>query len=222
MISNQEKAVRIVEKLKNRYPDADCTLEYKTPWQLLIAAILAAQCTDARVNIITEGLFEKYNDLFSFASASRTELEHDIRSCGLFRNKAKAIIASSQMLVSEFSSQVPDTLDQLLKLPGVGRKIANLILGDAFGRPAVVVDTHCARITALLGLTSSKNPVVIESDLAAVLPESLWISWGHLMVAHGRDLCKATERQCEICPVNGLCSWWTERTDQADARGSST
>lgn len=221
MISDKDRAVRIAEELRRRYPDADCTLEYETPWQLLIAAILAAQCTDARVNIITENLFSKFKDLLSFASVSQEELENDIRSCGLFRNKAKAIRESSQMLLSEFDGRMPDTLEQLVRLPGVGRKIANLILGDGFGKPAVVVDTHCARITALLGLTESKNPVVVERDLVSLLPETLWISWGHLMVSHGRDLCKATSRQCIICPVNNMCKWWTDGSGMPAAEGSS-
>lgn len=204
-MTDQNRASEIACILKKKYPDAECTLNFKYPWQLMIAAILAAQCTDARVNIITADLFEKYPDLEAFASASQSDMEEDIRSCGLFRNKAKAIIASSSMLLERYAGEVPSDMDALLRLPGIGRKIANLIMGDSFGVPAVVVDTHCARITRLLGLTSHSDPVRIERDLMAILPNEIWTSWGHLMVAHGREICKARQPVCEECPVNKLC-----------------
>jgi endonuclease-3 len=204
-MTDQNRASEIACILKKKYPDAECTLNFKYPWQLMIAAILAAQCTDARVNIITADLFEKYPDLEAFASASQSDMEEDIRSCGLFRNKAKAIIASSGMLLERYAGEVPSDMDALLRLPGIGRKIANLIMGDSFGVPAVVVDTHCARITRLLGLTSHSDPVRIERDLMAILPKEIWTSWGHLMVAHGREICKARQPVCEECPVNKLC-----------------
>jgi endonuclease-3 len=204
-MTDQNRALEIARILKKQYPDAECTLNFKYPWQLMIAAILAAQCTDARVNIITADLFEKYPDLEAFASASQSDMEEDIRSCGLFRNKAKAIIASSGMLLERYAGEVPSDMDALLRLPGIGRKIANLIMGDSFGVPAVVVDTHCARITRLLGLTSHSDPVRIERDLMAILPKEIWTSWGHLMVAHGREICKARQPVCEECPVNKLC-----------------
>jgi endonuclease-3 len=204
-MTDQNRASEIACILKKKYPDAECTLNFKYPWQLMIAAILAAQCTDARVNIITADLFEKYPDLEAFASASQSDMEEDIRSCGLFRNKAKAIIASSSMLLERYAGEVPSDMDALLRLPGIGRKIANLIMGDSFGVPAVVVDTHCARITRLLGLTSHSDPVRIERDLMAILPKEIWTSWGHLMVAHGREICKARQPVCEECPVNKLC-----------------
>jgi endonuclease-3 len=204
-MTDQNRALEIARILKKQYPDAECTLNFKYPWQLMIAAILAAQCTDARVNIITADLFEKYPDLEAFASASQSDMEEDIRSCGLFRNKAKAIIASSSMLLERYAGEVPSDMDALLRLPGIGRKIANLIMGDSFGVPAVVVDTHCARITRLLGLTSHSDPVRIERDLMAILPKEIWTSWGHLMVAHGREICKARQPVCEECPVNKLC-----------------
>lgn len=204
-MTDQNRASEIACILKKKYPDAECTLNFKYPWQLMIAAILAAQCTDARVNIITADLFEKYPDLEAFASASQSDMEEDIRSCGLFRNKAKAIIASSGMLLERYAGEVPSDMSALLRLPGIGRKIANLIMGDSFGVPAVVVDTHCARITRLLGLTSHSDPVRIERDLMAILPKEIWTSWGHLMVAHGREICKARQPVCEECPVNKLC-----------------
>ncbi|MDN5314427.1 MAG: endonuclease [Clostridiales bacterium] len=217
-MTDQNRALEIARILKKQYPDAECTLNFKYPWQLMIAAILAAQCTDARVNIITADLFEKYPDLTAFASASQAEMEEDIRSCGLFRNKAKAIIASSRMLLDRYDGEVPSDMSALLSLPGIGRKIANLIMGDSFGVPAVVVDTHCARVTKLLGLTSHSDPVRIERDLMAVLPKNIWTSWGHLMVAHGREICKARQPACEECPVKKLCLYALEA--KTDLRGA--
>lgn len=207
MTHDDKRALEIVKTLHDYYPKADCTLDFEHTWQLVIAAILAAQCTDARVNIITAELFVNYPDLFSFASASQEEMEQAIKSCGLYRNKAKAIIACSRMLIDKYDGKVPQDMNSLLELPGIGRKIANLILGDSYGIPAVVVDTHCARITRLLGLTSHKEPPKIEQDLMKLLPEEWWISWGHLMVAHGREICKARQPACERCPVALLCSF---------------
>jgi len=207
LTTDSNRALRIVKTLHDYYPQADCTLEFEYTWQLVIAAILAAQCTDARVNIITADLFVKFPDLSSFASASQEEMEQAIKSCGLFRNKAKAIIACCNMLLDKYDGEVPQDMESLLELPGIGRKIANLVLGDSFKIPAVVVDTHCARITNLLGLTSYKEPAKIEQDLMKLLPEEWWISWGHLMVAHGREICKARQPACDRCPVALLCSY---------------
>ncbi|NLW11182.1 MAG: endonuclease III [Clostridiaceae bacterium] len=214
-MTDNERAVKIVETLHGNYPQADCTLDFEHTWQLLIAAILAAQCTDARVNIITADLFVNYPDLISFATATQEEMEQAIKSCGLFRNKARAIIACCQVLLDKYDGEVPQDMDSLLELPGIGRKIANLILGDSYGIPAVVVDTHCARITRLLGLTSHKEPPKIEQDLMRLLPEKWWISWGHLMVAHGREICKARQPVCNICPVALLCSYAVGTADGA-------
>lgn len=207
MTTDSKRALDIVRTLQDFYPQADCTLEFEHTWQLVIAAILAAQCTDARVNIITADLFVKFPDLSSFASASQEEMEQEIKSCGLYRNKAKAIIACCNMLLDKHGGEVPQDIESLLELPGIGRKIANLVLGDSFKIPAVVVDTHCARITNLLGLTNYKEPAKIEQDLMKLLPEELWISWGHLMVAHGREICKARQPACDRCPVALLCSY---------------
>ncbi len=201
----EEQAALVVAILRDLYPQAICTLDYREPWELLVAAILSAQCTDARVNLITPGLFARFPDVTSMAGASQAEVEELIRTCGLFRNKAKAIIASSQVLVEKFAGQVPQNFPDLISLPGIGRKIANLLLGDAFGVPALVVDTHCARVSRLIGLTDSENPHQIEKDLTRILPPEEWIGYGHLMVEHGRTLCIARRPRCDICPVAPHC-----------------
>lgn len=205
MMNTRERAAAIVASLETLYPTADCTLDYQEPYQLLIAAILAAQCTDARVNQITSSLFRQYPDLVSFALADRDELEAAIRTCGLFRNKARAIQETSRAILDRHQGQVPGTLAELTALPGVGRKIANLMLGDCFGQQAVVVDTHCARISRLLGLTGQTDPAAIEKDLVQILPSDKWTAYGHLVVTFGRDICVARCRQCGRCPVRPLC-----------------
>jgi endonuclease-3 len=206
-MNDTARAAAIVAALEALYPDAECTLDYREPYQLLIAAILAAQCTDARVNQVTASLFVQYPDLKAFATADRGELENAIRTCGLFRNKARAIQMASQALLERHGGQVPSTLAELTALPGVGRKIGNLMLGDCFGQQAVVVDTHCARISRLLGLTDQTDPVAIEKDLVRVIPETSWTAYGHLVVTFGRDICVARCRQCVRCPLRSLCRY---------------
>lgn len=202
----RQRAAEIVARLEAYYPDVQCTLDFRDPHQLLVGAILAAQCTDARVNVITPALFERYPTPADYAGADRAELEELIRSCGLFRNKAKAIQAASQAIVDRFNGEVPATLEDLVSLPGVGRKIANLILGDWYGQQAVVVDTHCARISKLLGLTQRDDPPGIEKDLVKVLPPDKQTLYGHLMVTLGREICIARRPQCDRCPVQELCA----------------
>lgn len=202
---DKKQAAEIVAVLEQLYPDVTCTLDFKTPHELLVGAILAAQCTDIRVNQITPALFTRYPSPADFAAADRSELEDLIRSCGLFRNKAKAIQNSSQVLVEKFDGQVPKTLEELTSLPGIGRKIANLILGDSFGQQAVVVDTHCARISKLHGLTDQTDPAAIEKDLAAILPPDKLTAYGHLVVTLGREICIARRPQCDRCPLKPLC-----------------
>ena len=203
----REQAAAAVAILRQCYPQAVCTLSHDKHWQLLIAAILSAQCTDARVNQITPGLFARYPTLASLAAADPAELENLIHSCGLFRSKARAILASSRILHEQHNGQLPDQLETLTSLPGVGRKIANLMLGDAFSIPAIVVDTHCARISRLIGLTDQEDPLRIEKDLAAVLDPSDWIDYGHLMVEHGRNLCLARRPRCLDCPLAVICRY---------------
>ncbi len=204
-MEHAELARAVIKRLHQQYPAAVCTLDFVQPWHLLVAAILSAQCTDARVNRVTPAVFARYPDLSALAAAEPAELEGLIRSCGLFRAKSRAILGASRKLMTDFGGVLPRTLPELISLPGVGRKIANLILGDCFGLPAIVVDTHCMRISGLIGLTDRTDPLAIEQDLAQVLPVDEWIAYGHLMVSHGRAICVARHPNCSACPLNGLC-----------------
>ncbi len=186
--------------------DLVCYLEHDEPWQLLIATILSAQCTDERVNIVTKELFVKYPSVDAFANASLEELERDIYSTGFYHNKAKNIIACCNKLVSDYDSQVPSTMDKLLTLPGVGRKTANVILGNVYHIPSVVVDTHVGRISRRLGLTSSKDPAVVEKDLMKVLPEDHWILYNIQAIAFGREICTSQRPKCAECPLSNICA----------------
>ena len=200
-----ERAEKIFEVFGKVYNDADCTLEYKTALELLIATQLAAQCTDARVNMVTPALFAKYPDVYAFANADELELREDIRSTGFFRNKAKNIIGCCRMLIDDFGGEVPNNMDDLLKLPGVGRKTANLVLGDFFGIPGVVVDTHATRLSNRMGLTNQKDPYKIELDLQKLLPPKDWADFCHCLVYHGRAYCTARAPKCDACPIEHLC-----------------
>lgn len=200
----------MIAALENEYPLAECSLEYEKDYELLFATRLAAQCTDARVNMITPGLFSRYRSLEELASADVSELEEIIHSCGFYRSKAKDIILASQMLLAEYSGKVPDTMEELLKLPGVGRKTANLILGDVFHKPAVVVDTHCIRLSNRIGLVSVKDPVKIERELAEILPPEKSSDFCHRLVLHGRAVCTARSPKCASCCIAPYCrhfSW---------------
>ncbi len=203
----RERARTVVSILLERYPQAECTLTYESPWELLVGGILASQCTDERVNRVTSVLFDRYPDMQSLASADRHEVEEIVRSCGLYKMKANALVNTASMVLNRFDGHVPRTREELMELPGVGRKIANLILGDAFGYQEIVVDTHCGRISRLLGFTEADNPVKIERDLLEVVPKDSRTLWGHLMVAHGRDLCKARCRMCFSCPLRLHCRY---------------
>ncbi|MBR4173669.1 MAG: endonuclease III [Clostridia bacterium] len=204
-MTKKERAKSAVAVLKELYPDVACTLDYDTPLHLLVATQLAAQCTDARVNIVSKSLFNKYPDAKAFAKADFDELCGDIRSTGFFKNKAKNIIACCQKIISDYNGEVPNTMDALLTLPGTGRKTANLILGDIFGKPAVVVDTHCTRLSKRLGLTENSAPEKIEKDLKALIPESEQLDFCHRLVAHGRAVCSARSPKCEECRLKGFC-----------------
>ncbi len=198
--------IELVARLKNHYPEAQCSLNYSTTFELLVATILSAQCTDERVNKVTPILFRKYRTINDYASVSLTELEQDIHSTGFFRNKAKNIQATAQLLLDRYQGKVPQTMTELLTLPGVARKTANVILGNAFGQAiGVVVDTHVRRITQLLGLTTQESPEKIEQDLIKIIPQSDWIDFSHLLIYHGRQICKANRPQCQVCPLSDLC-----------------
>ena len=204
-MTKKDRAKRAVSILKELYPDVCCTLDYGSPLHLLIATQLAAQCTDARVNIVTKTLFEKYPDAAAFADADFDELCEDIRSTGFFRNKAKNIIACCKKILSDYDGEVPDTMESLLTLAGTGRKTANLILGDVFGKPAVVVDTHCTRLSKKIGLTENSAPEKIERDLKNLLPPEEQLDFCHRLVAHGRAVCTARSPKCEICRLKEIC-----------------
>ncbi|KAF0240575.1 MAG: endonuclease III [bacterium] len=202
----KEHTNELVARLKKHYPEAQCSLNYNTTFELLVATILSAQCTDERVNKVTAILFRKYRTINDYASVSLTELEQDIHSTGFFRNKAKNIQATAQLLLDRYQGKVPQTMAELLILPGVARKTANVILGNAFGQAVgVVVDTHVRRITQLLGLTAEESPEKIEQDLIKLIPQSDWIDFSHLLIYHGRQICKANRPQCQICPLSDLC-----------------
>ena len=196
----------IIEELKKLYPDAVCSLDYRKDYELLFSVRLAAQCTDARVNLVTPALFERFPSLEAFAQATPEEVGEYVHSCGFWRAKAKDIVGSAQMLLSDFGGRVPDTMEDLLRLPGVGRKTANLILGDIYGKEGYVCDTHCIRITGRLGITDgSKDPLKVEQQLRKVIPPEESSDFCHRMVLHGRALCMARGPKCGECPLRDLC-----------------
>ncbi len=194
--------------LKERYPQALCALQYEKDYELMIAVRLSAQCTDARVNLVTPALFARFPTLDSFAEADVTEVEKYVHSCGFYRHKARDIVAACQMLISDYDRKVPDSMEALLKLPGVGRKTANLLLGDIHGQPAVVCDTHCIRISNRLGLAKGKEPEKVEKQLRAVLPPEESSDFCHRIVLFGRDLCTARNPKCTECPLRPFCKDW--------------
>jgi len=197
---------RILGKLKKKYPDAQCALVHDNPFELLVATILSAQCTDARVNKVTTALFEKYPGPRDFAGLDQKVLEQDIRSTGFFRNKAKNIIGAAKKIVEEFDGEVPQDMEAMLTLPGVARKTANVVMGTAFGEPTgVVVDTHVFRISHRLKLSNGKTPEKVEDDLKSVVPESSWISFAHQVILFGREICQARKPLCMDCPVERDC-----------------
>ncbi len=201
------KISKIIEILKKSYPEAECSLTFRNPFELMIATILSAQCTDARVNKVTPSLFTQFPDAQEMANASQQEIEAIIQSTGFYRNKAKNIREACKILTKEYGGKIPDTIEALVKLPGVGRKTANVILGNAFHKPAgVVVDTHVKRITFRLGLTHQKTPEKVEQDLNLKIPEKYWVLLPHWLIHHGRKICLARKPNCSECPLTGLCN----------------
>ena len=211
-MTKEKLALEIIRRLKEEYPDVGCTLDYDEAWKLLVSVRLAAQCTDERVNKVTPALFARFPTLESLAQADVAEVEQYIHSTGFFRAKARDIVLASQMLLSEYGGKVPGTMEDLLKLPGVGRKTANLMLGDVFHVPGVVVaDTHCIRITGLLGLTDgSKDPTKVEMQLRKVLPPEESNDFCHRMVLHGRAVCIARRPQCGECVLRPWCDYFSK------------
>lgn len=206
-MEKQEMALEVIKRLKEEYPDADCTLDYNEAWKLLVSVRLAAQCTDARVNIVVEKLYEKYPDVDALVKAEPEQIEEIVRPCGLGKSKSRDISACMRMLKEKYNGKVPDDFNELLKLPGVGRKSANLIMGDVFGKPAIVTDTHCIRLTNRMGLVDGiKEPKKVEMALWKIIPPEEGSEFCHRLVYHGREVCSArTKPHCEKCCLNDIC-----------------
>ena len=207
-MTKKERAEAVCEKLNQEYgTDLTCYLEYdpEKPWQLLFATILSAQCTDERVNMVTRELYKKYPELTDIAGADVKEFEKDIYSTGFYKNKAKNIVACANVLIDDFGGELPDDIDVLITLPGVGRKTANVVRGHIFNQDSIVVDTHVKRVSRLLGLTKEEDPVKIEFDLMKVVPKSQWILYNHQIIAHGRAVCIANRPRCSQCVLRDVC-----------------
>lgn len=206
-MTKKQRALEIIERLKKEYPDAACTLDYEEAWKLLVSVRLAAQCTDARVNVVVQGLFEKYPDVNALAEADVQDIEEIVRPCGLGKSKARDISACMKMLRDEYDGKVPEDFDALLKLPGVGRKSANLIMGDVFGKPAIVTDTHCIRLSNRMGLVDGiKEPKKVEMALWKIIPPEEGSDFCHRLVIHGREVCTArTKPYCDRCCLADIC-----------------
>jgi endonuclease III len=220
----RKRAAQILKLLRKAYPDAGCELNFSGPLQLAVAAILSAQCTDKRVNLVTPALFRKYRTANDWASTPQATLEAEIRSTGFFRNKARNIRALCAELAQRFGGRIPDDLDTLITLPGIGRKTANLLIATAYGQPGIIVDTHFKRLSQRLGFTKHDHPDKIEFDLKAIVPEKDWSDWSHAMVFHGRRCCYARNPNCLECPISALCPSFSElrrKPTPAASRGKS-
>lgn len=202
----KQRTRKIIARLRKAYPDAHCSLNFSNPLELLVATILAAQCTDERVNLVTADLFRKYRKAEDFINVEQAELEQDIRSTGFYRNKAKAIQGACRIIIEQHGGRVPETMDELLELPGVARKTANVVSGNAFNiASGVVVDTHVGRLSQRLGLTANEQPEKIERDLIELVPKKDWVDFSHLLIYHGRAICKARKPECADCTLEDLC-----------------
>ncbi len=210
-MTKKQRALLLYEQLEKLYPDAKCSLEFSKPYELMIATRLSAQCTDARVNIVTRELFKKYPTLEAFANADLAELEQDVKPCGFYRTKAKSIIEMANQLINNFNSEIPQTMKELLTISGIGRKTANLLLGDIYKKPAIVTDTHFIRITGRVGLTSNKEPKKVEMDLVKLIPLEGSSDCCHRIVQFGRDICKARKPECDSCPCSSFCAYFVKK-----------
>lgn len=207
---------KILDVLEETYPDAKCELNYTTAFELLIATILSAQCTDVRVNIVTEAMFKKYNTPQDFAKLSISDIEKEIKTCGLYKSKAQKIKETSQTICEGYDGQVPDSLEELVKLPGVGRKTAGVVLSNAFKQPAIAVDTHVFRVSNRIGIVNTSTPEKTEFALMNVIPRDRWSHSHHVLIFHGRRMCKARKPECEICPIKSDCNYYQEGTDRVE------
>jgi len=215
---SKRKVSEMIRLLEECYPEPICALVYKKDYELLFAARLAAQCTDARVNTVTPVLYTRYPTLEALAGADTAEMEDIVHSCGFYKVKARDIIAASAMLIGEFNGKVPDTMEDLLRLPGVGRKTANLILGDVHGKPAIVVDTHCIRLTNRIGMVNTKDPFKIEMELQKILPPDKSSDFCHRLVLHGRVVCTARNPKCNLCCLASYCKFIKANAGKPDKR----
>ena len=205
LTAKEKRAAEIIKLLRGEYPDVKCALIYEKPHELLIATRLSAQCTDKRVNMVTPALFERFPDIDSFAEADVSEVEEYIRTCGLFKTKAQDIVGMCRMLRDEYSGKIPDSIEELTKLPGVGRKTANLVVGDLYGKPAMVCDTHVIRLSNRLGLADSTDAGVVEKQLREIIPPEEGLNFCHRLVHHGRAVCDARAPKCEVCVLRNVC-----------------
>ena len=222
MADLKARATEVTKRLENKYPHATTSLDFTNAFELLVATILSAQSTDVRVNIVTKSLFRKYPNAQAFANADQVEMEKDVRQTGFFRNKAKAVINCSKAIVERHGGEVPRTMDELTALPGVGRKTANVVLGNAFQTPVgIVVDTHVARVSGRLGLTKNIDAEKIEEDLMPLLPRAKWTGFSHRLIYHGRETCIARKPQCAACVVNDLCPSREDQASPPSSRGRS-
>lgn len=209
-MNKKEKVIQIIDVFNKLYPVAECSLEYDSPLQLLLSTQLSAQCTDARVNIVAKNLYVKYNSVDDFANADIKELEEVIRSTGFYRNKSKNIIECCKILDKKYNGKIPDNMEELLELPGVGRKTANLFLYEIYGIQGIIVDTHCKRLSNRLGLTKNEDPEKIEYDLQKIVPKKSWSDFCHKLVFHGREVCKARKPECENCDIRQFCTYYSK------------
>lgn len=216
-MTKKEKALEICRLLEEKYPDALCSLIYSAPHELMIAGRLSAQCTDARVNIVTKTLFEKYKSIDDFADADIHDVEEIVKPCGLYKTKAKSIVEMCRQIRDNFNGEIPQTIEELTTLSGIGRKTANLIMGDVFHKPAIVTDTHCIRICGRLGLTKNTEPVKVEEDLRKILPPELSSDFCHRLVLFGRETCKASREKCEDCTLSQICSAYSKKNKKRKA-----
>lgn len=211
---SKQKVGEVIEILENHYGDEGCGLDFRTPYELLVATILSAQCTDVRVNIVTDELFKDYNTPQKMLTLSQQKLQKQIRSCGLSKTKSKNILATSRILLQVFDGEVPKTMEELIELPGVGRKTANVVMSNAFGADAIAVDTHVFRVSKRIGLATGNNVLQVEKELMAILPKSYWSRAHHWIIWHGRRLCKARNPECPECPLREICLYKDKTVDE--------